>query len=301
MSTEGAFADTHRLVSGLNLHTVCQSARCPNIHECWGRGTATVMILGEVCTRACRFCAVKSGRPGEIDEGEPERVAQAALAMNLRHIVVTCVTRDDLPDGGAAVFADTIRGLRAVLPDLDIEVLTSDFGGSPEALETVLGAAPDVFSHNLETVRRLQPVIRPQSSYGRSLGVLKQAASRRPRQVVKSAVMVGLGETEAEVVETMTDLREVGCDLLAIGQYLQPTRRHAHVERYIEPGEFDRYAERARELGFAGVASGPMVRSSYRADELLAAARGKTAVTGAPNPAAADRGRSALPGVGQAR
>lgn len=290
MNTEGSFADTHRLVSGLDLHTVCQSARCPNMHECWGRGTATVMILGEVCTRACRFCAVMSGRPGTVDPEEPGRVAKAAQAMNLRHIVVTCVTRDDLPDGGASVFADTILALRTAMPDLDIEVLTSDFAGSPEALETVLAAGPDVFSHNLETVRRLQPIVRSQSSYGRSLGVLKQAASRTPRQVVKSAIMVGLGETEDEIMETMQDLREVRCDLLAIGQYLRPTRRHARVERYLEPGEFDRYAARAKELGFAGVASGPMVRSSYRADELLEAARGRMAAAGTRDPDTADRG-----------
>lgn len=281
MTTDGDFARTHNLVSGLQLHTVCQSARCPNIHDCWGRGTATVMILGDVCTRACRFCAVKSGRPGGgVDAGEPERVAKAAREMGLKHIVVTCVTRDDLPDGGARAFAETIRALRREMPELGIEVLTSDFAGSRDALDTVLEAGPDVFSHNLETVRRLQPVIRAQSSYGRSLGILKWANEASPRRVIKSALMVGLGETEAEVEETLRDLHGVGCDLLAIGQYLQPTRRHARVERYVEPAEFSRYAQMARELGFKGVASGPMVRSSYRAGDLLAEAR--AALSAAP-------------------
>ena len=276
MRADGDFGQIHDLVSDLSLHTVCQSASCPNIHECWGQGTATLMLLGNICTRDCTFCSIPAGRPEPLDIGEPERVARAATQMKLRHLVLTSVARDDLDDGGSAVFADSIRAVKSELPDVSIEVLTSDFEGKPESIDRVLDAAPDVFNHNLETVRRFQPVIRPQAAYGRSLSVLKRASGRRPSLVVKSGLMLGLGETEAELFQAMEDLLSAGCELLTLGQYLQPTRLNARVVRYVTPDEFDGYAERAREMGFKAVASGPMVRSSYKADELLDAARRAT-------------------------
>ena len=272
MSTDGDFAEVHNLLKDLSLNTVCQDAKCPNIHTCWGRGTATFMVLGDVCTRACTFCAIASGKPTSLDLDEPRRVAEAARRMGLTHVVVTSVARDDLPDGGSQLFADTIRELRKSQENLTIEVLIPDFNGDEEALERVLQAGPDVLNHNIETVRRLQSVIRPQASYGRSLSVLR-TASFRADVVPKSGLMLGLGETEEEIVQAMQDLRSVGCELLTLGQYLQPTRMHAPVQQYVEPEEFDRLAGVADGLGFKGVASGPMVRSSYRADELLEAAR----------------------------
>lgn len=273
MTTEGDFSTVHNLLSDLSLHTVCRSARCPNIHECWGRGTATMMILGDVCTRACGFCAIASGRPDAPDEDEPERVARAASDMDLKHLVLTSVARDDLPDGGATAFAETIRAVRRARPDVSIEVLTPDFEGKEESIDCVLDAAPDVYNHNIETVRRFQSVIRPQAAYGRSLAVLRRASRRDNGPVVKSGMMLGIGETEAELVRTLEDLRAVGCELLTLGQYLRPTRHHVPVDRYVEPSEFDRYADVARDIGFTAVASGPMVRSSYRADALFHAAR----------------------------
>lgn len=273
MNTEGDFANVHELVGDLGLHTVCKSAKCPNIHECWGRGTATFMLLGNLCTRACRFCAVPAGRPQGLDTDEPRRVAEAAKRMNLRHVVLTSVCRDDLPDGGAGIFAETIRALRRILPESSIELLTPDFQGNEDQLRTVLESGPDVFGHNLETVSRLQSVIRPQASYGRSLSVLKFAAAWKPELAVKSGVMLGLGETDEEVVVAFRDLYEAGCRLLTIGQYLQPSRNHRAVERFVAPEEFARFEGMAREIGFKGIASGPMVRSSYKADELLALAR----------------------------
>ncbi|MFH0907850.1 MAG: lipoyl synthase [bacterium] len=281
MSAEGKFANVHELVGDLGLHTVCKSAKCPNIHECWGRGTATLMLLGSVCTRACTFCAIPTGRPRELDIDEPRRVAAAAKRMNLRHVVLTSVCRDDLPDGGAGIFAETIRAIREVLPESTIEVLTPDFQGVEDSLRTVLEARPDVFNHNIETVSRLQSVIRPQASYGRSLSVLKFAAAWQPALAchdglgpsgglaVKSGVMLGLGETDDEVVFALKDLHQAGCRFLTIGQYLQPSRKHCAVERFVSPGEFARFEGIAREIGFEGIASGPMVRSSYKADELL--------------------------------
>jgi lipoic acid synthetase len=277
MSTEGDFASIHNLVSDLSLHTVCQSARCPNIHECWGHGTATLMLLGDVCTRDCAFCAIQAGRPLTLDAGEPERVAEAASRMDLKHVVLTSVARDDLEDGGSAIFAATIRAIRRLLPHASIEVLTPDFEGREASQEAVLKAAPDVYNHNVETVRSLQAAIRPQASYGRSLGVLKRASEWDPPPVVKSGIMLGLGETEHELVQTMRDLYSVGCRLLTLGQYLQPTRHHAAVVEYVPPEEFERFALIAKDLGFLGVASGPMVRSSYHAEELLAEARGERA------------------------
>lgn len=273
MRADSDFGQVRDMVSDLTLHTVCQSAKCPNIHECWGQGTATLMLLGNVCTRDCGFCSIPAGRPDEVDVTEPERAAQAARKMNLSHVVLTSVARDDLPDGGAQIFAETIRAVRRELPEASIEVLTSDMGGAPDAQEVVLEAGPDVYNHNVETVRRFQSVIRPQAAYGRSLAVLRRAAQWSPAPVVKSGIMLGLGETEEELVETLRDLRSVGCQLLTLGQYLQPTRMHTPVARYVTPEEFDQFADLARELGFVGVASGPMVRSSYKAEDLLQTAR----------------------------
>lgn len=266
------FAKVHNLVGGLGLHTVCQSAKCPNIHECWGAGTATIMLLGNLCTRHCKFCSVPHGRPLAVDRDEPRRVAEAAQGMKLNHIVLTSVNRDDLPDGGAEIFAETIQRLRKAIPGLAIEVLTPDFEGNERAMQTVFEAWPDVFSHNVETVARLQAVIRPQASYGRSLAVLKAGAAWRPKMAIKSGIMLGMGESDEEVEQTMVDLHEAGCRILTLGQYLQPTRHNRPVERYVMPRAFDAFAATARKIGFAGVASGPMVRSSYKAEELLKSA-----------------------------
>ena len=275
MHTDGEFARVQNLVSHRRLHTVCQSAHCPNMHECWNRSTATFMILGNVCTRHCSFCAVESGQPGSVDADEPQRVAQAASEMKLRHVVVTSVTRDDLPDGGAHIFAETIRAIRQAVPAATIEVLTPDFQGRTESLSTVLQAKPDVFNHNLETVERLQPAIRPQASYRTSLSVLAYAAKNFPGIAVKSGIMLGLGESEAELFRGLEDLLSAGCELLTLGQYLAPTRAHLPVARFVTPAEFDAYAKKAREMGFKGVASGPMVRSSYKAVDMLEASAGK--------------------------
>ena len=273
MNAESDFGKVHELVGDLGLHTVCKSAKCPNIHECWGRGTATLMLLGNECTRACRFCAIPAGRPKGLDLDEPRRVAEAARRMNLTHVVLTSVARDDLPDGGAGIFAETIRTLRRELPGASIEVLTPDFQGDERSLAQVLEAGPDVFNHNLETVKRLQAAIRPQASYGRSLAVLRRAAQWPMPPAVKSGLMVGLGETNEELIEAMDDLHAAGCRLLTIGQYLQPTRAHRPVARYATPDDFHRYEAEARAIGFLGIASGPMVRSSYKAEALLQAAR----------------------------
>ena len=273
MRVDTDFSKVHDLVGGMGLHTVCRSARCPNVHECWGRGTATLMILGNLCTRACRFCAIPAGRPQTLDTDEPRRVAEAAKGMRLRHAVLTSVARDDLPDGGSGMFAACIRSIREVLPDASIEVLTPDFQGRREQVDAVLAARPDVFNHNLETVRRLQAVIRPQAAYGRSLAVLQQAAESPNPPVVKSGIMLGLGETDEEVEEALRDLFAAGVRLLTVGQYLQPTRNHREVARYVPPEDFERLGRLALALGFKGVASGPLVRSSYRAEDLLAQAR----------------------------
>ncbi len=277
MRANPEFKSVHGLVGDLGLHTVCKSAKCPNIHECWGRSTATFMILGNICTRSCKFCAVPPGRPAGVDRDEPRRVAEACGRMKLKHVVITCVTRDDLPDGGAGIFAETIMSVRAEVPGISIEVLTSDFQGNVNDVAAVLEARPDVFSHNLETVRDLQKEIRPRASYATSLAVLKYAAEWPARTAVKSGVMVGLGETDDEVIEAMKDLFDSGVRLLTIGQYLQPTRTHRPVERYVSPETFKMYEQRAKEIGFLGVAAGPMVRSSYRADELLALAKAERA------------------------
>lgn len=272
LTTDEHFGDVHGLVKGHGLHTVCESAKCPNRHECWNRGTATLMLLGDVCTRACSFCAIKAGRPDALDINEPRRAARAAKNMKLNYVVLTSVTRDDLPDGGAGVFAETIREIRKELPEAGIEVLTPDFEGIPELIDIVLEAQPDVFNHNTETVARLQPIIRPQAAYGRSLSVLKHAAAWEPRLVVKSGIMLGLGEKDDEVLQTLEDMLAAGVELLTLGQYLQPTRKHPPVQRYVSPDDFKALEEESLRMGFKGVASGPMVRSSYRADELLASA-----------------------------
>lgn len=261
------YPDVRRLLSSLQLNTVCASANCPNRHECWNRGTATVMILGAVCTRNCRFCNVTGGTPDPVDPEEPGRVAEAVHRLGLRHVVITSVTRDDLPDGGAEAFSQTIHAVRERVPGVTVEVLIPDL---IDSLDRVLDAGPDVLNHNLETVRRLQPVIRPQASYERSLDVLRRAAVRGGVRV-KSGLMLGLGESDEEVVECFRDLLAVGVELLTLGQYLAPTRSHHPVHRYISPEAFERLAERAREMGFQGVAAGPLVRSSYRADELCGA------------------------------
>lgn len=251
-----------------NLHTVCEEARCPNIGECWGHGTATFMILGDVCTRACRYCAVTSGKPHTLDLAEPKRVAEAVQSMELKHAVVTSVDRDDLPDGGAALFAATIRKIHELNPDCAVEVLTPDFQGSIENLQVVMEAQPEIFNHNIETVERVFRRVRPgRSKYRLSLGVLRQAKELYPEGLTKSGLMVGLGETMDEIVQTMRDLREVNVDIMTIGQYLRPTQKHVAIDRYYHPDEFAELRQHGFDLGFSHVESGPLVRSSYHAHE----------------------------------
>ncbi len=251
------------LIDRHRLHTVCEEARCPNMGECWGAGTATFMILGDVCTRSCGFCAVATGRPTELDLSEPARVAEAIRLMGVRHAVITSVNRDELPDGGASIFAATIREARAVSPAITIEVLIPDFRGDERALRTVTDARPEVLNHNTETVPRLYPRVRPQARYDRSLELLRRA--KEQGMATKSGLMVGLGETSEEVLEVMEDLRRVSCDMLTVGQYLQPTKNHLAVDRYVHPDEFALYKERGMAMGFRRVESGPLVRSSYHA------------------------------------
>ena len=280
IATPGQYHKVKQLVQGLNLHTVCQEARCPNIYECWGEhGTATFMILGDVCTRRCGFCAVTSGRPRPgVDAEEPAHVAAAVAAMGLRHAVITSVDRDDLPDGGARHFADVIAAIHARNPETAVEVLTPDFRRVPDALDVVLGARPEVFSHNMETVPRLYRAARPGSRYDRSLALLADAGARRDRGEyagrVKTGIMVGIGETPAEVRETVRDIRGAGVEILTIGQYLQPTSKHLPVDRYVHPEEFAEHRAYALSLGFAHCEAGPLVRSSYHAHEHVAAASG---------------------------
>jgi lipoic acid synthetase len=257
------------LLSGLNLNTVCEEARCPNIGECWDQRTATVMILGDTCTRACGFCAIKTGRPTWFDDDEPRRVAEAVAAMNLDHVVVTSVARDDLPDGGAGAFAATIRELRARKPLMGVEVLIPDFNGAESLLRTVMEAGPDILNHNLETVRRLQQPVRKRARWDRTLSVLERAkayaAEYGNEAHTKSSLMVGLGETRHELTEAFVALREVDVDILTIGQYLRPTVDHLPLERYYHPDEFAEMKDEALALGFRHVESGPLVRSSYHA------------------------------------
>jgi lipoic acid synthetase len=265
LPTGGEFLRVRELVEQQGLHTVCQSARCPNIGHCWSRGTATFMILGNVCTRNCRFCAVATGRPDPLDPDEPRRVAEAVRRLGLLYAVITSVTRDDLPDGGAQVFAETIREIRAAVPGCRVEVLIPDFGGSEEALRIVLEAQPDVLNHNLETVARLYPRVRPQADYQRSLLLLERAHGWGA--VTKSGLMLGLGESDEEIREVMRDLRRVGCQVLTLGQYLQPSPAHLPVERFVPPEEFAHWREWGLALGFRHVESGPLVRSSFHADQ----------------------------------
>ena len=270
-STGSRYFEVRELLHGQRLHTICEEARCPNIAECWGRGTATFQILGDTCTRACRYCFVHSGRPGSPpDPLEPLRLAQAAAQMGLRHVVVTSVDRDDVPDRGAGHYAATIRALKKKLPKASVEVLTPDFlGVEEEALATVLAARPEVFNHNIETVRRLHRKMRgAKASYDKALWLLQRAKELAPYPVLtKSGIIVGLGETNDEVVETMRDLRAHGVDVVTIGQYLQPSPKHAPIDRWVHPDEFRWFREQGEALGFGSVFSGPLVRSSYRADE----------------------------------
>ncbi|MEI8104667.1 MAG: lipoyl synthase [Actinomycetes bacterium] len=282
-SANTRYFDVKKLIHGASLNTICEEARCPNIAECWGRGTATFQILGETCTRACRYCYVNSGQPSEpVDPLEPLRVAQTAAQMGLEHVVVTSVDRDDVPDRGAGHYAATIRALRTKLPNATIEVLTPDFLGVEEqALHTVLGAGPDVFNHNIETVRRLHAKMRGgKASYDGALALLRRAKEIADYPLMtKSGIIVGLGETNDEVVETLRDLRAHGVDVVTIGQYLQPSAKHAKIDRWVHPDEFAWLREQGEALGFGSVFAGPLVRSSYRADEQRhAAATGQGAV-----------------------
>jgi lipoic acid synthetase len=282
-SADSRYLEVRELIHGSRLHTICEEARCPNIAECWGRGTATFQILGDTCTRACRYCYVHSGRPdGPPDPLEPLRLAQAAAQMGLKHVVVTSVDRDDLPDKGAGHYAATIRALQHKLPGVSIEVLTPDFlGYEEEALRTVLAERPDVFNHNIETVRRLHRRMRgAKVEYGKALWLLRRAKGVADYPVLtKSGIIVGLGETNDEVVDTMRDLREHEVDVVTIGQYLQPSPKHAAIDRWVHPDEFRWFREQGEALGFGSVFSGPLVRSSYRADEQRhAAAAGRGAV-----------------------
>ena len=267
LSDPAATHHVKRVLATHRLNTVCDSAKCPNRPDCFARGTATFMILGDRCTRNCRFCAVDHGAPPVPDAGEPERVAGAARDLELSFVVVTSVTRDDLADGGSGHFARTISAIRAALPKAGVEVLVPDLGGSSDSIDTVLDAAPDVFGHNIETVQRLYTSVREGADYGRSLAVLRHAARPERATAVKSALMLGLGETRSEVERALSDLREAGVSIVCLGQYLRPSPSHAAVERFVPPAEFEELGEYARSLGFEGVSSGPFVRSSYRAEE----------------------------------
>jgi len=257
----------------LDLHTVCEEARCPNVGECWSEGTATVMLLGDTCTRGCRFCAVTTGQPrGAVDVREPEHVARALSRMPLKYVVMTMVDRDDLLDGGASHVARTVTRLKELRPDMLVETLVGDFGGHLDAVDVSVDARPDVWAHNIEVVRRLQRTIRDvRCSYEQSLRVLARAKERAPDVVTKSSIMVGIGETDDEIVETMRDLRGAGVQVLTLGQYLRPTPKHAPVDRFVEPSRFDAFAAEGRAMGFAFVAAGPLVRSSYKAAEVFVA------------------------------
>ncbi len=261
------YRDIRRLVDTLNLHTICDEARCPNVWECWNARTATFLILGDICTRRCHYCAVTTGRPQAVDFDEPRRVADAVRALGLRHAVITSVNRDELEDGGASIFAETIRQIRLATPSCTVEVLIPDFEGNETALATVTAEKPDILNHNIETVRRLFPSIRPQGRYHRSIELLARA--KRMGLRTKSGLIVGMGETVEEVRQVMRDLREVGCDILTIGQYLQPTKRHLPVARFYHPDEFAALKAEGLAMGFSHVESGPLVRSSYHAAEQL--------------------------------
>ena len=262
-----SFFQTRNLLQDLKLHTVCESAKCPNHWECWAKGTATFMIAGDHCTRACKFCAVSTAKPLPLEKDEPARVAEATRRMRLKHVVITAVARDDLADGGAAHFRETIEAVREANPGIVIEVLVPDFLDRDGSLEMVLSAKPEVFNHNLETVRRLTPSVRSRATYDRSLSVLTKAKRMGRDLFTKSGIMLGLGETEEELFTAMRDLRNANCDILTLGQYLQPTREHLAVVQFVPPEKFAEFGVAARAMGFVHVASGPMVRSSYHADE----------------------------------
>jgi lipoic acid synthetase len=268
LPTTDTFGQTRNLLDGLKLHTVCESAKCPNHWECWSKGTATFMIAGDRCTRACGFCAVSTAKPLALETDEPQRVAEATRRMNLKHVVITAVARDDIADGGAEHFRQTIEAVRTANPGIVIEVLVPDFLDKDFAIDAVLSANPHVYNHNLETVRRLTPEVRSRATYDRSLSVLRKVKDKRGDEIyTKSGIMLGLGETEDELLTSLADLREAKCDILTLGQYLQPTLKHLPVAAFITPAKFDEYGERARQMGFIHVASGPMVRSSYHADD----------------------------------
>lgn len=268
LPTADTFSRTRSLLGELKLHTVCESAKCPNHWECWSKGTATFMIAGDRCTRACQFCAVSTAKPLPLEVDEPMRVAEATRRMGLKHVVITAVARDDMADGGADHFRQTIEAVRKLSPGIVIEVLTPDFLDKEEPIDAVLSANPHIFNHNLETVRRLTPSVRHRATYDRSLSVLKKVKAKRGDSIyTKSGMMLGLGEREDEVLVAMEDLRKSDCDILTLGQYLQPTLKHLPVEAFITPEKFAEYGERGRQMGFVHVASGPMVRSSYHADE----------------------------------
>jgi len=265
LPTGAMYQVTRDNVERNNLHTVCQSAQCPNMGECWSRGTATVMILGNICTRSCRFCAIQTGRPTELDLGEPIRVGLAVQKMNLKHCVVTSVARDDLKDGGASIWAATIHAIHERCPDTAVEVLTADFRGKTEYLDIVLDAQPEIFNHNMETVERLQRPIRKTAQYERSLSILEHSAKRG--FPTKSGIMLGIGERQEEIEDVLTDMHDAGVRIVTIGQYLQPTPDHADIDRWVTPEEFEHWKNWGLELGFDVVESGPLVRSSYHADE----------------------------------
>jgi len=268
LPTSSAFTQTRSLLDELKLHTVCESAKCPNHWECWSKGTATFMIAGDRCTRACGFCAVSTAKPLALEADEPARVAEATRRMKLKHVVITAVARDDLKDGGAEHFRQTIEKVRELNPGIVIEVLVPDFLDNDVAIENVLAANPHIYNHNLETVRRLTPSVRHRATYDRSLTVLEKVKAKRGDTIyTKSGVMLGLGETEEELLQAMRDLRASNCDILTLGQYLQPSLKHLPVQEFVTPEKFAEYKTRADEMGFVHVASGPMVRSSYHADE----------------------------------
>ena len=276
--TSREYGETRDMMRRNNLHTVCEEAACPNIGECWSRKHATVMILGEICTRACAFCNVKTGRPGAVDADEPDHLANAVRGMGFKHMVITSVDRDDLADGGAGQFVRCIERIRETAPETTIEVLTPDFRGKDGAMEALVRARPDVYNHNLETVPRLYPTIRPGARYFNSLRLLSDVKRLDPRMFTKSGIMVGLGEERSEIMQVMDDLRAADVDFLTIGQYLQPTPRHAPVQRFVTPDEFEDYRRLARAKGFLMVAASPLTRSSYHADkdfEELRQARGR--------------------------
>ncbi|GIO94934.1 lipoyl synthase [Paenibacillus sp. FSL W8-0187] len=272
LTTGDNYKEIKSMMRSKTLHTVCEEARCPNIYECWANRTATFMILGDICTRACRFCAVNTGLPTELDLQEPERVAEAAEQMNLRHCVVTSVARDDLKDGGAYIFAETVKAIRRRLPLCSVEVLIPDFMGSEEALKIVMDVKPDILNHNIETVERMSDRVRAKAKYTRSLQLLQNAKAMQPDIPTKSSIMLGVGEQWHEILEAMDDLRSVGCDIMTIGQYLQPSPKHLNVEKYYTPEEFAILKEEGMKRGFSHVESGPLVRSSYHAHEQVKSA-----------------------------